>query len=60
MRELKKINKLENLFDRMGLSCDFDLWPSDPKSWLFHPSTPWTTYADFQQNRRILFKKIKF
>ena len=39
-----------------SVSCDLDVWP---QSWSFHPTAPWTSWANLQQNIFILLIVFK-
>ena len=41
-------------------SCDLDLWPPDPRGWLFTPLPRGKIYAYLHWNRFIRFRNIAF
>jgi len=44
----------------MSVSCDLDLWPTDPQSWMFHSLALWTICGNLQQHRFNRFRNIAF
>jgi len=44
----------------ISTSCDLDLWPTDPSSWVFNALAPSTTCANLHLNRCSRFQNIMF